>query len=161
MQAERNSSHGLLPHYPSNLSFLGRCQNLPPLDVVRYSIRIVTFKTFPALNPLFKRAKMPSDIPSIDFSRFSDGSSEGRQNIASEIDSALKGVGCFFLRGHGIQQSRIDTWFGWVNLRYCFDLKLPILTAMVEEPALLRRPQARQGAIESSTTFVEAGIQRT
>jgi len=53
-------------------------------------------------------------IPSIDFSGF-HGSVHDRQQIASEIDNALRTVGFFYLINHGIEQHKIEVCFEWVS----------------------------------------------
>ena len=58
---------------------------------------------------------MESSLPEIDFSRFRTGSDGDRREIASQVDQALKTVGFFTLRNHGIPQSRIDDCFAWVG----------------------------------------------
>lgn len=59
---------------------------------------------------------MYSTLPVIDFGRFCTGSSEERMHTASEVDAALKTVGFFFLKNHGIPQSEIDASFNEVSL---------------------------------------------
>ncbi|PVH90946.1 Clavaminate synthase-like protein [Periconia macrospinosa] len=56
---------------------------------------------------------MYSNIPTIDFSRFLDGSIEDRQQTVSEVDNALKTIGFLHLDNHGIEQEKVDTFFEW------------------------------------------------
>ena len=58
---------------------------------------------------------MYSALPVIEFDRFVGGSTEGRKKIASDVDEALKTIGSFCIRGHGILQSRIDECFDFVS----------------------------------------------
>jgi isopenicillin N synthase-like dioxygenase len=58
---------------------------------------------------------MYSTLPTIDFSRFLDGSPEDRREIVSEIDGSLKTVGAFYLRNYGIDRAKTDAWFDWVS----------------------------------------------
>ena len=58
---------------------------------------------------------MYSKIPTIDFSRFLNGSIQDRQKTVQEVDNALRTVGFFYLRNHGISQGKIDTCFEWVS----------------------------------------------
>jgi hypothetical protein len=96
-----------------------RISGPPPLPTyVQRSFHTMSIRRCTSvLNTVLKRNIMSSEIPSIDFSRVRDGSLEGCQEVAAEIDRVLKGFGCFFLRDHGIQQNRIDTCFEWVNFR--------------------------------------------
>ncbi|KAF1813539.1 flavonol synthase/flavanone 3-hydroxylase [Eremomyces bilateralis CBS 781.70] len=54
-----------------------------------------------------------STVPIIDFGPFLTGSIGDRKRTASEVDEALRTIGCFNLRNHGIPQSQVDECFSW------------------------------------------------
>ncbi|KAF2101385.1 Clavaminate synthase-like protein [Rhizodiscina lignyota] len=56
---------------------------------------------------------MGSTIPTIDFRPFINGSLQERQQIATNVDDALRTVGFFRLYNHGIGQGKIEQCFNW------------------------------------------------
>lgn len=68
------------------------------------------------LTPTTTAMRIYSKLPEVDFVSFRTGSAEDRKRTASEIDDALRTAGFFYLRNHGIQQSKIDDLFMKVSV---------------------------------------------
>lgn len=63
-------------------------------------------------------SEIHSEIPTVNFGAFSTRSTEDRRQIAYEVDRALRSVGFFYLRDHGIDQEKIDTYFEMVSCAF-------------------------------------------
>ena len=57
------------------------------------------------------------NIPLIDFTKYLQGTSQDREDVAHAIDEGLSSVGFIYLRNYGIDQRRIDESFNWVRNR--------------------------------------------
>lgn len=58
---------------------------------------------------------MYTTTPVIDFERFRNGTPLLREQIAAEVDAALRTTGFFFLRNHGIAMGGVEACFQKVS----------------------------------------------
>ena len=91
------------------------------------------------MSPANSRKLSAEEIPLIDFAPFTSDSSNGKARVAIAIASACETVGFFYLRNHGVPQSKIDATFAAAH----FFFALPIEERMREE--LLCTAQSTRG----------------
>jgi isopenicillin N synthase-like dioxygenase len=61
-------------------------------------------------------------LPTLDLSRFTEGSEKERQQLASDLLASLSGHGFVKLVNHGIPDKAISRLFGWVSVKDIFSV---------------------------------------
>lgn len=71
-----------------------------------------------------------TSIPTIDLAPYLEGSPEGREKVAAEVNRACQEIGFFLIKGHGVPQPMIDRTYDMAAefFRLPIEDKLPIRT---------------------------------
>ena len=71
-----------------------------------------------------------TSIPTIDLAPYLEGSAEGREKVAAEVNRACEEIGFFLIKGHGVPQPMIDRTYDAAAefFRLPVEDKLPIRT---------------------------------
>ena len=72
--------------------------------------------------PLHGRTPTSNEIPIIDIARLIDGDEAARRRVASRVGAACRGIGFFYVTGHGLSHDYMSGTFGQV--RRFFDLPI-------------------------------------